>query len=238
MQPVVKTIKNVESEIKKNKSIALSVDCVIFGFDENKLKVLLIKSDVDEFKGKMSLLGDLLHPDEDLDVAANRILKKRTGLNSLYLEQVHTFGDVKRHPAGRVVTVAYCSLINIQHYKLEVTDNELHWHDVDKVKDLAFDHQQIFESCYQWLQKRVQEHPLGFSLLPKKFSLRELQNLYAAILGIELDRRNFRKKFQSMGLLIDINEMEKDVNHRPGKLYKFDYNKYNKTCKKWVGIDF
>jgi 8-oxo-dGTP diphosphatase len=230
--------QSIKNDIKKNKSIALSIDCVIFGFDENKLKVLLIRSDVDEFKSKMSLLGDLLHPEEDLDIAANRVLKKRTGLNSLYLEQVHTFGGVKRHPAGRVVTVAYCSLINIQHYKLEVTDNELNWHDVDKVKDLAFDHQQIFETCHQWLQKRVQEHPLGFSLLPKKFSLRELQNLYEAILGVELDRRNFRKKFQAMGLLIDINEMEKDVNHRPGKLYKFDYNKYNKSAKRWVGIDF
>ncbi len=235
-----RSIKNVESEVKKNKGITLSVDCVIFGFDENKLKVLLIRSDVDEFKGQFSLLGDLLHPQEDLDVAASRILKKRTGLNSVYLEQVHTFGAVKRHPVGRVVTVVYCSLINIQHYKLEVMDNELHWHDVESVKELelAFDHQQIFETCYQWLQKRVQAHPLGFSLLPKKFSLRELQNLYEAILGVELDKRNFRKKFQSMGFLIDVNEMEKHVKHRPGKLYKFDYDKYGKAGKKWVGIDF
>lgn len=233
-----KSLKNLESEVRKKRSIAVSVDCVIFGFDENKLKVLLIRSDVTEFHGKMSLLGDLVHEEEDLDAAAVQVLKRRTGLDNLYLEQVHTFGDVKRHPGGRVITVVYCSLINIQRYKLMVTDNELHWHEVENVTNLAFDHQQIFENCYLWLQKRVQEHPLGFNLLPQKFSLRELQNLYEAILKIKLDRRNFRKKFQLMGLLIDLNEMEKEVNHRPGKLYKFDYSKYNKMEKKWGGIDF
>jgi 8-oxo-dGTP diphosphatase len=234
----VKTIKTIESEVNRNRGLALSVDCVIFGFDENKLKVLLIRSDLDKYKGKWSLLGDLVNPDEDLDKAAYRILKQRTGLDDVYLEQVQTFGQVSRHPAGRVVTVAYCSLINIQHYKLKITDNELHWHDVTQVKGLAFDHQVIFDNCYSNLKKRVQEHPLGFNLLPRKFSLRELQNLYSAILGITLDRRNFRKKFLSMGFLVDLNEMETDVPHRPGKLYKFNYEKYEKKKKKLIGIDF
>jgi 8-oxo-dGTP diphosphatase len=234
----VKTIKTIESEVKKNRGIALSVDCVIFGFDENKLKVLLIRSDLDQYRGKWSLLGDLVHPDEELDSAAYRILKERTGLDDVYLEQVQTFGDLGRHPAGRVITIAYCSLINIQHHKLKITDNELHWHDVQGISNLAFDHQKIFETCYQSLQKRVQEHPLGFNLLPKKFSLRELQNLYSAILGISLDRRNFRKKFLSMGFLVDLQEMEMNVPHRPGKLYRFNYEKYEKKKKKWTGIDF
>ncbi len=234
----MKTIKAIESEVRKNRGIALSVDCVIFGFDENKLKVLLIRSDLDQYKNKWSLLGDLLNPDEDLDEAAYRVLKQRTGLDDVYLEQVNTFGQVNRHPAGRVITVAYCSLINVQHHKLKITDNELHWHDASNISDLAFDHQLIYETCYRNLQKRVQEHPLGFNLLPRKFSLRELQNLYSAILGITLDRRNFRKKFLSMGFLVDLNEMETDVPHRPGKLYKFNYDKYDKRKKKWVGIDF
>jgi 8-oxo-dGTP diphosphatase len=234
----VKTIKIIESEVKKNRGIALSVDCVIFGFDENKLKVLLIRSDLEQFKGKWSLLGDLVHPEEELDSAAYRILKERTGLDDVYLEQVQTFGSLQRHPAGRVVTITYCSLINIQHHRLKITDNELHWHDVSSIADLAFDHQQIFDTCYRSLQKRVQEHPLGFNLLPKKFSLRELQNLYSAILGMGLDRRNFRKKFLSMGFLIDLNEMELNVPHRPGKLYRFNYEKYEKKKKKWIGIDF
>lgn len=234
----VKTLNAIQSEVESSNRVALSVDCVIFGFDENKLKVLLIRSDLKKFQGKWSLLGDLVNPAEDLDAAAYRILKQRTGLSDVYLEQIHTFGAVNRHPAGRVVTVAYCSLINVQHHKLKILDNELHWHDVQNVTDLAFDHQQLFSTCYQRLQKRIQEHPLGFNLLPKKFSLRDLQNLYEAILDTKMDRRNFRKKFFAMDFLIDLEEMEQDVPHRPGKLYKFNYDKYEKKKKKWVGIDF
>ncbi len=234
----IKTLKAIQSEVQSTTRIALSVDCVIFGFDENKLKVLLIRSDLEKFKSNWSLLGDLVKPDEDLDASAYRILKQRTGLDDVYLEQVHTFGKINRHPAGRVATVAYCSLINIQHHKLKILDNELHWHDVAGVKDLAFDHNQIFETSLVLLQKRVQEHPLGFSLLPNKFSLRELQNLYEAILGVKLDRRNFRKKFFAMDFLIDLDEIEKNVPHRPGKLYRFDYEKYQMKKKKSPGIDF
>jgi 8-oxo-dGTP diphosphatase len=234
----IKTLLAIQSEVESSNKIALSVDCVIFGFDENKLKVLLIRSDLKKYMGKWSLLGDLVRPGEDLDASAYRILKQRTGLSDVYLEQVHTFGSVNRHPAGRVVTVTYCSLINVQHHKLNILDNELHWHDIKNVTDLAFDHQQIFDTCYKRLQKRIQEHPLGFNLLPKKFSLRDLQNLYEAILDTKMDRRNFRKKFFSMDFLIDIDEMEQDVPHRPGKLYKFNFEKYEKKKKKWVGIDF
>ena len=234
----IKTFKIIQSEVQSINRVALSVDCVIFGFDENKLKVLLIRSDLKKYQSKWSLLGDLVKPEEDLDASAYRILKQRTGLNDLYLEQVHTFGEVTRHPAGRVVTVAYCSLINIQHHRLKILDNELHWHEIENVTDLAFDHQKIFEACYLWLQKRVQEHPLGLSLLPNKFSLRELQNLYEAILNIKLDRRNFRKKFFSMDFLVDMGENEQNVPHRPGRLYKFDYEKYERKKKTWSGIDF
>lgn len=234
----IKSLQVIQSEVENINRIALSVDCVIFGFDESKLKVLLIRSDLKKYAGKWSLLGDLVFPNEDLDAAAYRILKQRTGLSDVYLEQVSTFGAVNRHPAGRVVTVAYCSLINVQHHKLNILDNELHWHDIKNVTGLAFDHQQIFDTCLKQLQKRVQEHPLGFNLLPKKFSLRDLQNLYEAILDVKMDRRNFRKKFFSMDFLIDLNEMEQNVPHRPGKLYKFNYEKYEKKKKKWVGIDF
>lgn len=234
----IKTLKAIRSEVENINHIGISVDCVIFGFDENKLKVLLMRSDLKRYQGKWSLLGDLVKPDEDLDAAAYRILKQRTGLDDVYLEQIHTFGKINRHPGGRVVTVAYCSLINIQHHKLKTLDNELHWHPVESVKDLAFDHKKIFDVSFQRLQKRVQEHPLGFSLLPNKFSLRELQNLYEAILSTKLDRRNFRKKFFAMNFLLDMDEIEQNVPHRPGKLYKFDYDKYEMKKKKWGGIDF
>jgi 8-oxo-dGTP diphosphatase len=118
----IKTLQTIQSEVENSNRIALSVDCVIFGFDENKLKVLLIRSDLKKYQGRYSLLGDLVYPNEDLSAAAYRVLKQRTGLNDLYLEQVETFGSVGRHPAGRVVTVAYCSLINVQHHKLRILE--------------------------------------------------------------------------------------------------------------------
>jgi 8-oxo-dGTP diphosphatase len=234
-----KNIKTILKELENEGLIGISVDCVVFGFDENELKVLLIKSDLKNFDGKWSLLGDLIDRNETLDEAASRILKQRTGMDDVYLEQVRAFSDIKRHPAARVITTAYCTLINVQHHQLKITDNELQWHKLRNLKEMAFDHKQILDTCYAWLQKRIQEHPLGFSLLPKKFSLRELQNLYEAILNVELDRRNFRKKFFAMDFLIDTNEYEADVPHRPGKLYKFNYDKYRqKEKKKWLGIDF
>ncbi|HVM87264.1 MAG TPA: NUDIX domain-containing protein [Puia sp.] len=234
-----KKLKTILNELKDDGIIGISVDCVIFGFDENELKVLLIKSDLEKFEHKWSLLGDLVNNHEDINQAAYRILKERTGMNDVYLEEVKAFGEVNRHPAARVVTIAYCSLINIQHHQLKIHANELHWHKVSSITKMAFDHKKILDTCYEWLQKRIQEHPLGFSLLPKKFSLRELQNLYEAILGVKLDRRNFRKKFFSMDVLEDTKEYEADVPHRPGKLYKFNYEKYKKKeRKKWFGIDF
>ncbi len=210
-------------------NIAISVDCVIFGYDEKELKVLLIKSDLKEFSNLYSLLGDLIRPDEDLETASYRILKDRTGMDDVYLEQVHAFGSLDRHPSGRVITIAYYSLIDIKHHKLQLSHNELNWYPVNEIKKLAFDHKLILNTCLQRLQQQVMEHPVIFNLLPEKFSLRELQELYQAILGTELDRRNFRKKISIKDWLVDINEMENNVPHRPGKLYKVkpEYRKKN-----------
>jgi len=201
-------------------NIAVSVDCVIFSYQERALKVLLIKSDLEEFQGLHSLLGDLVGPTEDLDDAPYRVLYDRTGLQDVYLEQVHTFGNINRHPSGRVVTTAYFSLINSKSSKLQITHNDVAWHNVADIRRLAFDHKIILETCLQQLQEKVMEHPIVFNLLPEKFSLRELQDLYEAILGVSLDRRNFRKRITAKGWLEDLNEMEVDVPHRPGKLYK------------------
>ncbi len=218
---------------------AVSVDCVIFGFDENVLKVLLIKSDLPEFQDKWSLLGDLVELNEDLDSASYRVLKDRTGLDNVYLEQVHTFSSVNRHPAGRVVSTAYFSLVNARHYQLRELANELHWHPVEEIQEMAFDHMDILQTCLSALQKKVQEEPIIFNLLENKFSLRELQYLFEAILGVKLDRRNFRKKLFTTGLLVDVDEMEENVPHRPGKLYTFNHSRYSKMKKKtFVGIDF
>lgn len=220
-------------------NVAVSVDCAIFGFESNKLKVLLIKSDLELYRNRWSLLGDMVRPEEDIDEAVSRIVKSRTGLTDVYLEQVHTFGKVSRHPEGRVITIVYCSLINIKHHELKILDNELHWHDVDVLKEMAFDHKEILSVCHIWLQRRMQEHPLGLNLLEKEFSLRDLQLLYETILGEKMDRRNFRKKFFNMDLLVDTGKLEGNVPHRPGKLYSFNYDKYRKMKKKkWLGIDF
>jgi 8-oxo-dGTP diphosphatase len=201
-------------------NIAVSVDCVIFGYDEQQLKILLIKSDLKEFDGLWSLLGDLVRPDEHLEEAPYRVLQKRTGLHDVYLEQVQTFGNLRRHPSGRVITTAYYSLLNIKNHKLQLTANELHWHNLDQIDKLAFDHKLILDCCLKRLREKVLEYPVIFNLLPEKFSLRELQDLYEAILGVNLDRRNFRKRITLKNWLVDLNEMEEDVPHRPGKLYK------------------
>lgn len=201
-------------------NIAISVDCVIFGYDNKELKVLLIKSDLQEFENKWSLLGDLIKPDEDLDSAPYRVLKQRTGLDDVFLEQVYTFGTLNRHPSGRVITIAYYALINTRDHQLRISDNEVHWHNVDDIKEMAFDHKSILDKCLQQLRVQVEEHPIVFNLLSQKFSLRELQELYQAILGTKLDRRNFRKKISLKKWLEDLDEMEDDVPHRPGKLYK------------------
>ena len=213
-------------------NIAISIDCVIFGYDEKELKVLLIKSDLEEFAGLYSLLGDLIRTDEDLDTASYRILKERTGMDDVYLEQVHTFGSIERHPSGRVITIAYYSLLDIKHHEMNLSHNELHWHSVKDIKKLAFDHKTILDTCLNRLRHQVIEQPVVFNLLPEKFSLRELQELYQAILDLELDRRNFRKKIAIKDWLIDLNEMENDVPHRPGKLYKLKPQFRNKQLKK------
>lgn len=231
-------IKDPSLLVSRYPKVPITVDCVIFGFEENELKVLLIRSDLAAFKDKWTLLGDVMKETEELDDAADRVLLERTGMTDVFLEQVRTFSGLNRHPGGRVITVAYASLLDIRHHQLKITDNELHWHPLNSLKDMGFDHKQIVDECYRWLQKRIQEHPLGLNLLPDKFSLRELQNLYEAILGVSLDRRNFRKKFFSMDFLIDTGEMEQDVPHRPGKLYKFNFKKYERNKRQWFAIDF
>ncbi|MCB0704657.1 MAG: NUDIX hydrolase [Saprospiraceae bacterium] len=212
---------------------AFSVDNVIFGFDEGDLKILLIKRGADPFSGMWALPGDLVYPNEDLNTAASRVLEELTGISDVYLEQVQTFGAVNRHPLGRVITVAYYSLININKYMVTAASfaQKAKWHSISTVKALAFDHNQILSACFDLLKQRVRTRPLGFELLPLKFTLTALQHLYEAILETELDKRNFRKKILSMNLLIDLEEAQEGVAHRPAKLYKFDSDRYEKLVK-------
>jgi len=223
MPNTILTLKSAASE-KRNRqdyfNIAVSVDCVILGYENKELKVLLIESDLEEFNGLHSLLGDLVGPGEDLDTASYRVLKDRTGLDDVYLEQVQSFGNINRHPSGRVVTTAYYSLLDIRNHRLQLSHKEVSWHTVNDIKKLAFDHKEILDTCLKRLREQVMERPIIFNLLPPKFSLRELQEVYESILGVGLDRRNFRKKIMLKDWMTDLKEMETDVPHRPGKLYK------------------
>jgi 8-oxo-dGTP diphosphatase len=211
-------------------NVALSVDNIIFGFDEGDLKILLIKRGEEPFNGYWALPGHYVLGGEDLDQAARRVLKELTGISDVYLEQVETFGANDRHPFGRVVTVAYFSLIKIKDYKLQPSSmaENAEWHSIKDLQELAFDHNQIVKSCLKKLKLLVKTRPIGFELLPPQFSLTELQHLYEAILGNRLDKRNFRKKFLTMDLLIDLGKIQNSVAHRPAKLYTFDQEKYLK----------
>jgi 8-oxo-dGTP diphosphatase len=218
------------SEVESFFKSAFSVDNVIFGFDGGDLKILLIQRGAAPYKGKWALPGDLVYPNEDLDTAAERVLEQLTGLRGVYLEQVRTFGAVSRHPLGRVITIAYFSLIKISAYIVTPASfaQSAKWHSVSEVGELAFDHNEILESCLKRLKRKVRTTPMGFELLPPKFTLTELQQLYEAILAPPkgIDKRNFRKKILSANLLNDLDEVQAGVAHRPAKLYQFDRHKY------------
>ena len=207
---------------------AFTVDNVIFGFDEGDLKVLLIRRGEEPYHGKWALPGYFVYPNEDLDRAAIRVLEELTGIDNVYLEQVQSFGAVNRHPFGRVITIAYFSLIKISNFSIQPASIALQaqWHSVSAVTNLAFDHNKILKACFQKLKWLVRSRPLGFELLPPQFTLTELQHLYEAILETDLDKRNFRKKILSMDLLIDLNLTQEGVAHRPAKLYQFDEERY------------
>jgi len=220
---------------------AITVDNVIFGFDGKDLNVLMIKRGEIPFLNNWALPGHFIDQQEDLDKAATRILENLTGLNAVYLEQVQTFGAVNRHPMGRVITVAYYSLINLNAYEVkpDFIAQKATWFPVAEMlqTELPFDHNAILKACINRLQQRVRNQPIGFELLPKKFTLTHLKQLYDSIFGQNLDKRNFRKKILSMKILIDLNESQEGVAHRPAKLYKFDAEQYQRLIEKGFHFD-
>jgi 8-oxo-dGTP diphosphatase len=207
----------------------LSVDCVVFGYHERDLKILIIKRGATPFKGRWALPGDLVYPNEDIKNAAGRILQELTGIKNLFMEQTKTYGRVDRHPSGRVITVGYFSLINIEKHdpKASAWADGVYWRSLSECLELAFDHDEILKDALSALQERVRHQPIGFELLPEKFTLGELQSLYEAILNEKFDKANFRKRILSMGFLIALKETRRDVAHRPAKLYQFDKNRYD-----------
>jgi len=222
----------------ENFKLAFSVDSIIFAFDKGKLQVLLIKRAEEPFKNQWALPGALVEVDENLRDAPMRSLKELTGLENVFLEQVFTFGKVDRHPKGRVVTVAYYSLINKNNVSPIPSSfaQEVMWLDIDEITSLAFDHYEILTVCLKRLRESVRRRPVGFELLPKIFTLSDVQDLYEAILNKKLDKRNFRKKIISLKILEDIKEYQQNVAHRPAKLFKFDLEKYEEAQSK--GFNF
>lgn len=217
---------------------ALTVDCVVFGYDAEELKVLLIQRDLDPFEGKWALPGGFVHIDETLENAARRELQEETGIADLYLEQLYTFGEVNRDPRERVVSVAYYALVDLFHHRLTAATDARNaaWFAVDDTPPLAFDHEHILTMAHQRLRGKVRYQPIGFELLPEKFTLTQLQHLYEKILGTALDKRNFRKKILGMDLLIELDEVEQDVAHRAARLYQFDEAKYRALTER--GFNF
>lgn len=216
----------------------LTVDCVVFGLDEGDLKILLIQRGYEPFKGFWAVPGGFVDPDESLEQAALRELKEETGVRDVFLEQLYTFGDVRRDPRRRIVTVAYYALVNLRDHTVKAaTDaSSAAWFAVDDLPKLAFDHGRIVDTALRRLKGKVRYEPIGFELLPEKFTLTQLQRMYEKILDQEIDKRNFRKKILGMDLLKELDEVQVDVAHRAARLYRFDEKKYRQLKEK--GFNF
>ena len=207
--------------------VLLAVDCIIFGFDHEGLKILLIKRDFEPEKGKWSLMGGFLKRDETLDHAAIRILNTYTGLHDIYMEQLHSYSEIDRDPVERTVSVSYYALINIENHNTELIKNyHAQWFSVGDAPNLIFDHNQMVRHAIRRLRYRTSIKPIGFELLPEKFTMRQLLELYEAILSKELDKRNFISKINSMEILIKLEEKDMQSSRKGSYLYTFNKEKY------------
>ncbi len=209
----------------------VAVDCIIFGYDilEKEIKLLLIKRSFDPAKGRWSLAGGFVEEHESLDEAASRILRKLTGLEIIYLKQSYSYGEVDRDPGARVISIAYFALITIRDINKELTEQSgAHWRSIARLPDLIFDHSAMVKRALTDLQNQIKVRPVGFELLPEKFTLVQLQDLYEAIYQRKVDKRNFRKKILSMGILEKLDEKEKETSKKGAYYYKFNEDRYDR----------
>lgn len=212
----------------------LAVDCIIFGYDlaEKELKLLLIKRSFEPAKGKWSLSGGFIQEGEGLDDAASRILCSLTGLSDLFMQQLYTYGEVDRDPGARVISTAYYALIGIHEIDKEIQEqNGAHWRSISHLPDLIFDHDKMVERALCELLSLVKVQPIGFELLPEKFTLVQLQELYEAIYQKKVDKRNFRKKILSMNLLEKQDDKEKETSKKGAYYYRFNEEKYRQFTR-------
>jgi 8-oxo-dGTP diphosphatase len=207
--------------------VLLAVDCIIFGFDDEGLKILLIKRDFEPEKGKLSLIGGFLKKDEVLNSAAIRILNRYTGLQDIYMEQLYAFSEIDRDPVERTISVAYYALINIENHNEELIQNyHAKWYSVSSIPKLIFDHDKMVTHAIRRLRYKTSIKPIGFELLPEKFTMLQLQRLYEAILSKELDKRNFISKINSLDILIKLEDKDMQSSRKGSYLYTFDKDKY------------
>lgn len=218
---------------------ALSIDNLIFGLDRGELKILLVVHSVGLGKGQWALPGGWIRYDENLRDAASRLLEELTGVKQLYLEQLKAFGRVDRFPKERVVTIAYYALVSAEDYPLVAGAStfEVSWFSVNDLPELVFDHSEILQYGIQFLRHQVRHRPIGFNLLPEKFTLLQLQELYEAILDTKLDKPNFRRKILKMNLLTPCNEKQKEVAHRAANLYRFDEDAYHRLTEQGFSFE-
>jgi len=236
-------------EKKRELNHRISADIVIFGFDFHQLKVLLIERSVNNGERTiLTLPGDLIYEEEHIDVAANRILYELTGLRDIYLEQVGAMGDpnrlnkevdkmwlrsIREEPDARVITIAYFSLVNMNDYSPQPSSfaKSACWFPVNEIHELAFDHFEILQKAHKKLKDKIKLQPIGFNLLPKKFTLSQLQKLYESILNKSLDKRNFRRKMLKLNLVESLEEKQEKVPHKPSQYYKFNEKNYNQLIE-------
>lgn len=215
-----------------NPRFYVSVDCIIFGMNEGELSLLLLKRNFEPEKGKWSLMGGFVQSNESVDTAAKRVLKELTGLENVYMEQVGTFGEIDRDPGERVISVAYYALINVDEYDRElVRKHNAQWINIDQLPELSFDHPAMIRKARELMRRKASLEPIGLNLLPRLFTLSQMQSLYETIQGEPIDKRNFRKKVAEMDYIEKTDMIDKSGSRRGAYLYQFNDKAYNRDPK-------
>ncbi len=217
--------------------ILQAVDCIIFGFDRTEIKLLLFKRKIEPFQNEWSLIGSFVEPDEAVDDAAVRVLEEHTGLQNIFMESLGCYGEVDRDPGARVISQAYFALIRLGEEETQTVETlQARWFDFDSIPPLILDHNQMVQDALEKVRRKARYRPIGFELLPEKFTIPQLQKLYEAIYQRELDRRNFWKKIQSMNVLEKLDEKDKTTSKKGAYLYRFVQHRYDEMVEQ--GIDF
>lgn len=208
---------------KQYDRLYISVDCIVFGLNEGSLKLLLIKRNFEPHKGEWSLMGGFVNADEGIDNAARRILKDLTGLDGIYMHQIGTFGDVERDPGERVVSVAYSALLNFPDIDHEILkSHNAHWVDFNQIPHLCLDHDLMIKKAIKKIQNKFRTEPLAFQLLPQRFTLTQLQQLYETLFDEKIDKRNFRRRALDNRCIVQTDEIDKENSRRGARLYEYD----------------